>query len=455
MGKRNRERRRAKQQRQSRTTTTPHHRDRTHDRDRDHDRETAAPLAPDRAFALLVQANADGSSVRCGQLLQTLASQWASGRDGAGVPGAVSTALRAAVARAWSIGWQPADLVHATARKETARFRRLLVDAVAGEAEQWRDHTDADPRWIAHLDDIGARRWWPADVAHLDAWVARDRLDRVDALLESAHLVGVLWRLPSLTPVSQPPSAWGRPGASTSSSITPRRPARAGIDERVLKRVRALLAKAESTDFDAEADSLTAKAQELMARYSIDHTMIGAAGSDPRGENPEARRVLIHDPYAKGKSLLLSRVAEASRCRAITTPDLGFSTVFGYPIDLEVVEILYTSLVTQCSVAMQAASRKVANPRSFRESFTVAFASRIGQRLQEAAEATVEAGVRDHGDSLLPVLASRESEVEAALDAAFPGYVRRSFRASDGRGWAAGTAAADVATIAAGKPLAS
>ena len=37
-------------------------------------------------------------------------------------------------------------------------------------------------------------------------------------------------------------------------------------DEKVLGRVRALLAKAESTTFPEEAEALTAKAQELMAR---------------------------------------------------------------------------------------------------------------------------------------------------------------------------------------------
>jgi hypothetical protein len=40
--------------------------------------------------------------------------------------------------------------------------------------------------------------------------------------------------------------------------------------------VRALLAKAESTTYPEEADALTAKAQELMARHSIDRAMLDA-----------------------------------------------------------------------------------------------------------------------------------------------------------------------------------
>jgi hypothetical protein len=46
----------------------------------------------------------------------------------------------------------------------------------------------------------------------------------------------------------------------------------ADLDQRMLDRVRALLAKAESTDFPQEADAFTARAQELMARHRIDRS---------------------------------------------------------------------------------------------------------------------------------------------------------------------------------------
>ena len=55
-------------------------------------------------------------------------------------------------------------------------------------------------------------------------------------------------------------------------------------DRRVLDRVRGLLTKAESTEFPAEAEALTAKAQELMARHSIEQAMVEArcGASGPR-----------------------------------------------------------------------------------------------------------------------------------------------------------------------------
>lgn len=462
MGKRNRERRRSKQRAAAQRGAPPRPGANRTGPAGDHAGGAGGwpssgydRLPADRVFMLLVEAGRAGLDERGGHLLGRLLTQWAAPvaiYRGPSVPEAVAGALASGVQTAWGRGWQPADLVHALGRKQTAPLRRMLVDAIAAEAASWRHHPDAHPVWLAHLDELDARRWWGEGTSHLDAWAGRERSDKAEVLLVAAQLVALLWSVPGLPPVSDPPSEWGRPRPTQPSAR--RRPAPAGIDERILHRVRALLAKAESTDFPAEAESLTAKAQELMGRYSIDRAMVSAGGTGGgAGEVPAARRVLIHDPYAKGKSLLLAGVAGACRSRAVYAPDVGFSTVFGFPVDLDVVEILYTSLVTQCSAAMQVASRNVANPRSFRDSFTVAFASRISDRLEEATAATVAEGRRDHGDALLPVLASRQADVESARDAAFPELTRRSFRAADGRGWAAGRAAAEAASLSVGKAV--
>ena len=47
-------------------------------------------------------------------------------------------------------------------------------------------------------------------------------------------------------------------------------------NDSVLHKVRALLAKAEATPFDAEAEAFTSKAQELIARYRIDDALLSA-----------------------------------------------------------------------------------------------------------------------------------------------------------------------------------
>src|SRR5262249_56557754 len=109
-------------------------------------------------------------------------------------------------------------------------------------------------------------------------------------------------------------------------------------DQRMLDRVRALLAKAESTEFPEEAEAFTAKAQELMARYSIDHALLAA--DTGAADQPTGIRVGIDNPYEAAKALLLQEVAEANRCRAVWSKQLGFATVLGYPADTGAVELL-------------------------------------------------------------------------------------------------------------------
>ena len=87
--------------------------------------------------------------------------------------------------------------------------------------------------------------------------------------------------------------------------------------------------------------------------------------------------------------------------------------------------------------------------RSFRQSFMVAYATRIGARLREAAAAGEAAAEEEHGASLLPVLAARDEAVKEACEAAFPELHRRSMAATNASGWYAGLAAAEVASLTA------
>lgn len=371
-----------------------------------------------------------------------------------GAARAASTALRAAAGAAWERGWQPADLVHCFGRKQSGPHRRLLVRVVVAEAGEWRRHPQADPGWLQQVDDLeGDLSRAAGRGCLLTDWAAAEGIDGLDALLRAAELVGALWSAPGLPPAGDPPSAWGRAPAPPHRAAPAGAGAGAGIDQRILSRVRALLAKAESTEFAPEAEAFTDKAQELMARYAIDHALVSAGGGDPWGERPISRRVLIHDPYAKGKASLLARVAGANRCQSVWCRDVGFCTVFGFPTDLSVTDVLYTSLVSQCSKAMLAASKGVTSPRSFRESFVLSFAVHIGDRLQAATAATVRQATADHGDALLPVLASRDARVEAARQEAFPHSRQRQSRIVDRRGWLAGQAAAELAHLDTGKRI--
>ncbi len=267
----------------------------------------------------------------------------------------------------------------------------------------------------------------------LSAWVAREGTSNIDGLACAVEVLALVLSLPEL------PRLGGYGG-----------PAPAGHETRILEKVRALLAKAESTTFPEEAEALSAKAQELMARHAIDAAMV--AGGSAAGDSPTGMRLPVDDPYAGAKSILLSEVASANRCRAVWSKGLGFSTVMGFVSDLMFVEILYTSLLVQATSAMVSAGSQIdrsgrPRTRSFRQAFLTAYATRIGHRLRAAEAASRAVAAEEYGYALLPVLADRSAAVGAARDAAFPGAVKRSVSVTNAAGWAAGSAAADLASL--------
>jgi hypothetical protein len=219
------------------------------------------------------------------------------------------------------------------------------------------------------------------------------------------------------------------------------------VDERLLDRVRALLAKAESTNFPAEAEAFSGKAQELIARHSLAEALADGPAADVV---PLARRIGVDHPYESEKAALLDAVARANRCRTVWSPELGFTTVFGFDADIDAVELLHTSLLVQANRAMNQAEPAGGKARikAFRRSFLVAYAVRIGERLQRATRAAVDELTA--GD-LLPVLASREAQVRETARRVFPHTVRaRGTRVDSLEGWESGREAADRAALKTG-----
>jgi hypothetical protein len=378
--------------------------------------------------------------------VELLADQWSVNDV---VPTVTAHCLELAVAGAWPNGWQPADLRRVVARRLSASHAQLAVHIMAADAERYRDRVGADAGWLAQLDGMGARRWWTTSRPHLDEWARREGVYPETVLLLAVQLFALLHRLPRLHRFCVPPDEWGTSARFSDDPVAGR-----SIDPKILARIRALLAKAESTTFPEEAEALTAKAQELIARHAVEAALLEEG--QPRA-TPVARRLGVDDPYASAKAYLLAQVAAASRCRAVWSGDLGFSTVFGFPAELDAVELLYTSLLVQATSAMVAEGKRPEQrrqrTRGFRQSFLVAFAARIGQRLRETTEAVVSEADSTSGGALLPVLASRREAIDEAVDEAFPDASGRSLSASDRDGWIAGRVAADMASLAVGRAL--
>jgi hypothetical protein len=326
--------------------------------------------------------------------------------------------------RAWASGWQPADVLRAIRRALSPAHVATLASALAESAAR-RPEARTDERWAAQVAAMSTPTGppWP-DIAL-----------PVEAL-------SVLLSLPPLPRLSS--------GSGTGSRSD--RPSGA-----VLERVRALLAKAESTTFPEEAEALTAKAQELMARHAIDQALLQAA----EGERPAdivGWRIGIEDPYAFAKSLLLHKIAAANGCRAVWSKHFGFSTVFGAYGNVETVEVLFTSLLVQATEAMLRSGPAIdrsgrSRTRSFRQSFLIAYATRIGERLSETTAEVVAEGAERHGNRLLPVLARQDEAVEDAVRAAYPDLGQGEARINNHSGWLAGRAAAEVASLSVGPEL--
>ncbi|MGV0769435.1 DUF2786 domain-containing protein [Mycobacterium syngnathidarum] len=354
---------------------------------------------------------------------------------GAAAEAAMSGALRSA----WEAGWSPNDLHELARRRLDAAATGYLAGTIVLESRQYAVAT-LHPRWRAELATVSAGI--DPDAPQLSDWAIKSAVENRAALalvLTVLHLVGSVPVLEPLLPL---------PGAHRHSSVVV-----SEADAKALGRVRGLLAKAEATQFPEEAEALSAKAQELMSRYSLHHAIRDHELGRPA--EAVARRIWIDGPYAGAKTVLVQAVAEANRCRAVWAEKLGFVTVVGADSDLELVELLAASLLVQANRAMLAAGRQTGNmqarTRSFRQSFLVSYATRIGERL-----ATTNTTVATEVDqrTLLPVLAARSRATDDLTHRLFPATVPRALSVSNGAGWSAGRIAADLAQLDVHRPIA-
>ncbi|BBA98044.1 hypothetical protein RVR_4077 [Actinacidiphila reveromycinica] len=325
------------------------------------------------------------------------ASEWAA--LGPSWTRAAAKAYAQVVKEAVGRGWTEEDLARMATRELGEPFHRLAVAMAAAPGRRT-----------------------------LDKFAAEERLDRFSAARAVVDLLGLYSALPPITALTVPPPS--TPGE--------------GSGGKALARIRALLAKAESTGFPEEAEALSAKAQQLMARHSIDAAALAAAnGAGP--DAPAARRIGVDRPYEGAKALLLDAVAAANRCESVWSAEFGFSTVVGHRSDLEAVEVLFTSLLVQADRALHRG--RTSRSRDFRESFLISYAARVGERLTAATEAEVAEAARAAGPELLPALAARDLAVRDTTRRLFPRTTATRLKGRDADGWRDGRTAADRARL--------
>lgn len=175
----------------------------------------------------------------------------------------------------------------------------------------------------------------------------------------------------------------------------------------MLAKVEALLAKAESTEFNEERESLVAKAQELMTKYAIEEAMLRKASDAADIQIDHVQINLSGIKYSKAVSLLIAAIANANNCHTVVTSkgwnqstgkrERGYAhaTIFGTPSSLDCVLMLVESLHRQMEIAIRETPvPEWEHGKTFRNNFVIAFANTIDRRLKASVQETIKNDTR-------------------------------------------------------------
>ncbi|MFJ8989969.1 DUF2786 domain-containing protein [Streptomyces sp. NPDC102279] len=225
-----------------------------------------------------------------------------------------------------------------------------------------------------------------------------------------------------------------RASSDSGTSAPAARPARAGLPEALLGKVRGLLRKAENSGVtEMEARAYLDKATELMAKYGIEQAMLDEDVAEP--ERPVDRIIDLYPPYLKEGRRLLARIGYEMRCRSVYPggqDNRHRVHLFGFETDLQATEVLFASLRLQMLEGAERAERlyrpEREDARAYKRSWMLGFirevTERIGAGQQTARDAAQEEVAADEvptgGRSVALVLADRTSFVEARLAAEYP-----------------------------------
>lgn len=186
------------------------------------------------------------------------------------------------------------------------------------------------------------------------------------------------------------------------------------MEDSMVRKVRALLERAASTEHDGEAESCREAAERLMVKYSIDAALL--ENKEGYKTKPTSFKCEMFAPYGKEKGYLLFRISEVFSCTTIDIRNGDFH-VFGFESDLDMVWTLWESLQTQ--MVLELAPHNYEDI-TFKRSFMRAFANRVHDRLEEFYRAAVS----ESGGGTDLVLRDRKKDVDSAVRDEYPSLTR-------------------------------
>lgn len=231
-------------------------------------------------------------------------------------------------------------------------------------------------------------------------------------------------------------------------------------EEKIIDRIRGLLAKAESSEFEEEAAAFLDKATDLMAKYRVDEAVLAAAGK--AANDPVDRAFIDLSGYHSPKGSLAVHLAEALDCHVLWAHGGPRGSkrlaIVGHVSDLATFEALMTSLELQLDRELHKVSGySSGDTRARRTSFANGWVRKVGNRIKAHLASAVdtavaEAEAEDASSSVALVLAERRDVVADKYQEFYktkPRYTRSSRGSSRYDAYAAGSAAgarADIGT---------
>ncbi len=224
-----------------------------------------------------------------------------------------------------------------------------------------------------------------------------------------------------------------------------------------LDKIQKLLAKAERTDSQEEAEAFSAKAQELMLRHAIDQATLEAFTGTKRQDKVIEITIPHKGIFRSAQRYMTSRIGKAFGFKTLQLKlgNTDYAYWIGFESDVRDAEVIAASLLIQAHNAM---TRKAEEWKQWgydkqelyvaRRSFLQTFGETVGKRIAETrkrVEAEVAAEVGEN--KLLPVLVSRDEQINVTFQAMYPD-VKKGRRSSQRFDFGAGRAGRDAGSRA-------